>query len=127
MTFSIAPGSSRGERAASAWMGDDGEVSGDDVVRVTGHPGAFPRDGGAPVEFGDDRLPGLITGWALRTPGEPGVLRRGVTTVGRTAPSCHALQDLAASALRYGWGPGLADALDGARPWWPPGARGGVL
>lgn len=41
----------------------------------------------------------------------PGRLRRGLTAVGRTALSCYVLQNLAASALCYGWGLGLAARL----------------
>ncbi|WP_106396726.1 DUF418 domain-containing protein [Actinocorallia populi] len=64
-------------------------------------------------------LLGLVTTLALRATGAPGPLRRGVTAVGRTALSGYVFQNLAASALCYGWGLGLAARLDWARPWWP--------
>ncbi|GAA2336261.1 DUF418 domain-containing protein [Saccharopolyspora halophila] len=47
-----------------------------------------------------------------------GPLLRGMTSVGRTALSCYVLQNLAAAALCYGWGLGLAVRLDAWRPWW---------
>jgi uncharacterized protein len=68
------------------------------------------------VAFG---LLGLVTTLALRATGEHGVLRRGLTSVGRSALSCYVFQNLAAATLCYGWGLGLATELDWARPWWP--------
>ncbi|MGW5644079.1 DUF418 domain-containing protein [Saccharopolyspora sp. NPDC003752] len=53
---------------------------------------------------------------ALR--GTPGVLRRGLTAVGRMALSCYVFQNLVAAILCYGWGFGLAARFDWARPWW---------
>ncbi|MFI0470777.1 DUF418 domain-containing protein [Saccharopolyspora sp. 5N102] len=53
---------------------------------------------------------------ALR--GTPGILRRGLTAVGRMALSCYVFQNLVAAILCYGWGFGLAARFDWARPWW---------
>ncbi|MFJ5104883.1 DUF418 domain-containing protein [Streptomyces sp. NPDC088554] len=64
-------------------------------------------------------LLGLVTTLAHRMTGEHGVLRRGVTAVGRSALSCYVFQNLVAAALCYGWGLGLATELGWARPWWP--------
>lgn len=64
-------------------------------------------------------LLGLVTSLAHRATGAHGVLRRGVTAVGRSALSCYVFQNLAASVIGYGWGLGLAAKLDWARPWWP--------
>ncbi|MFF8613872.1 DUF418 domain-containing protein [Streptomyces sp. NPDC015350] len=64
-------------------------------------------------------LLGLVTTLAHRATGEHGLLRRGLTAVGRCALSSYVFQNLAASALCYGWGLGLAGELDWARPWWP--------
>ncbi|MFI6739346.1 DUF418 domain-containing protein [Nonomuraea sp. NPDC050451] len=71
-------------------------------------------------------LLGLITSIVLGMRGAPGVLRKGITDVGRTALSCYVFQNLAASVLCYGWGLGLADRFDGLRPWWVPVAWGGI-
>ncbi|RZQ61575.1 DUF418 domain-containing protein [Amycolatopsis suaedae] len=54
----------------------------------------------------------------LRLPGRHGVLRRGLTAVGKTALTGYILQNLLGSALAYGWGLGLAVTLAGYRPWW---------
>ncbi|MGP4095369.1 DUF418 domain-containing protein [Nonomuraea sp. KM90] len=62
----------------------------------------------------------LITSIVLGMRGSPGVLRRGLTSVGRTALSCYVFQNLAASGLCYGWGLGPAARFDGLRPWWVP-------
>lgn len=43
----------------------------------------------------------------------PGLLRRGIEAVGRTALSCYVLQNVLASALCFDWGLGLA----GGEPW----------
>ncbi|GAA4058100.1 DUF418 domain-containing protein [Nonomuraea soli] len=71
-------------------------------------------------------LLGLITSVVLRLRGEPGVVRRGLTNVGRTALSCYIFQNLVASFLCYGWGLGLAARLDWLRPWWVPVAWAGI-
>ncbi|MEV1171935.1 DUF418 domain-containing protein [Nonomuraea sp. NPDC049784] len=71
-------------------------------------------------------LLGLITSIVLGMRGAPGLLRRGITGVGRTALSCYVFQNLAAGVLCYGWGLGLADRLDGLRPWWVPVAWAGI-
>ncbi|MGV9379024.1 DUF418 domain-containing protein [Nonomuraea sp. NPDC003707] len=71
-------------------------------------------------------LLGLITSIVLGMRGAPGVLRRGITDVGRTALSCYVFQNLAASVLCYGWGLGLAGRFDGLRPWWVPVAWAGI-
>ncbi|WP_040405817.1 DUF418 domain-containing protein [Amycolatopsis nigrescens] len=63
-------------------------------------------------------LLGLITTLVLRTRGEPGPLRRGLTAVGRAALSGYIFQNLAAGVLCYGWGLGLAATFADARPWW---------
>ncbi|MEV0612556.1 DUF418 domain-containing protein [Nonomuraea sp. NPDC050404] len=68
----------------------------------------------------------MITSVVLGLRGEPGPLRRGLTNVGRTALSCYVFQNLAASVLCYNWGLGLADRLDGLRPWWVPVAWAGI-
>ncbi|MFI6508114.1 DUF418 domain-containing protein [Streptosporangium sp. NPDC050855] len=65
-------------------------------------------------------LLGLVATLARRATGAPGVLRRGLTNVGRTALSCYIFQNLVASALCYGWGLGLAARFDDLRPWWVP-------
>ncbi|MET9340441.1 DUF418 domain-containing protein [Nonomuraea sp. NPDC003804] len=62
----------------------------------------------------------LLTSIVLGMKGAPGVMRRGLAGVGRTALSCYVFQNLAASVLCYGWGLGLAVRLDGLRPWWVP-------
>lgn len=53
------------------------------------------------VAFG---LLGGITALVNRVKAEAGVLRRGLTSVGRAALSCYIAQNLLASALCYGWG-----------------------
>ncbi|GAA4919282.1 uncharacterized protein HD597_005972 [Nonomuraea thailandensis] len=68
----------------------------------------------------------LVTSIVLGMKGAPGVLRRGLTGVGRTALSCYVFQNLAAGALCYGWGLGLAARFDGLRPWWVPVAWGTI-
>ncbi|MEU7003132.1 DUF418 domain-containing protein [Nonomuraea sp. NPDC046570] len=65
-------------------------------------------------------LLGLITSIVLRLGEHQGVVRRGLTSVGRAALSSYILQNLVASVLCYGWGLGLAARLDWARPWWIP-------
>ncbi|MEU6645092.1 DUF418 domain-containing protein [Saccharomonospora sp. NPDC046836] len=70
------------------------------------------------VAFG---LLGLVPWLLHRMHAESGPLRRGLTAVGRTALSSYVLQNLLAGILCYGWGFGLAAALDDARPWWVPG------
>ncbi|GIH90257.1 DUF418 domain-containing protein [Planobispora siamensis] len=65
-------------------------------------------------------LLGLVTTIVHRMSGAPGPLRRGLTAVGRTALSCYVFQNLAGAVLCYGWGLGLAERLDGLRPWWVP-------
>ncbi|WP_223167563.1 DUF418 domain-containing protein [Nonomuraea sp. SYSU D8015] len=67
-------------------------------------------------------LLGLITSILLNRDKAPGPVLRGVTNVGRTALSCYVFQNLAAGALCYGWGLGLAERLDTLRPWWVPAA-----
>lgn len=71
-------------------------------------------------------LLGLVATLARRATGAPGVLRRGLTNVGRTALSSYIFQNLVASALCYGWGLGLAATLDGLRPWWVVAAWAGI-
>ena len=67
-------------------------------------------------------LLGLITTVAYRLTAVPGLLRTGVTAVGRTALSCYVFQNLVAAVLCYGWGFGLAARWADARPWWVIGA-----
>ncbi len=67
-------------------------------------------------------LLGLVTTVVARLRGEPGLIRRGVTNVGRTALSCYVFQNVVASALCYGWGLGLATRFADLRPWWVFGA-----
>jgi uncharacterized protein len=55
----------------------------------------------------------LGTTLVARARTRPGLLRRGVEGVGRTALSCYVLQNVLASALCYDWGLGLA----GGGPW----------
>jgi uncharacterized protein len=50
----------------------------------------------------------LGTTLVARAKTRPGLLRRGVEGVGRTALSCYVLQNVLASALCYDWGLGLA-------------------
>ena len=52
----------------------------------------------------------------------PGLARRGITAIGRTALTCYVLQNLLASAVCYGWGLGLAGRWADWRPWWVPAA-----
>ena len=61
-------------------------------------------------------LLGLIPTVLYRMRTTPGVLRRGLTSVGRTALSCYVFQNLLASVLCYSWGLGLAERWDSARP-----------
>ncbi|MCF6471527.1 DUF418 domain-containing protein [Nonomuraea sp. MG754425] len=68
----------------------------------------------------------LVTSIVLGMKGAPGVLRRGLAGVGRTALSCYVFQNLAAGVLCYGWGLGLAARLDGLRPWWVPVGWAGI-
>ncbi|GAA5768448.1 hypothetical protein Aros01_04959 [Streptosporangium roseum] len=68
----------------------------------------------------------LVTTLVHRMAGAPGLLRRGLTNVGRTALSCYVFQNLAAAALCYGWGLGLAAEFDELRPWWVVAAWAGV-
>ncbi|TDD12341.1 DUF418 domain-containing protein [Nonomuraea deserti] len=65
-------------------------------------------------------LLGLITTIVLGLRGAPGVVRRGLTNVGRAALSGYVFQNLVAGVLCYGWGLGLASRLDAYRPWWVP-------
>ncbi|MGH3882831.1 MAG: DUF418 domain-containing protein [Pseudonocardiaceae bacterium] len=67
-------------------------------------------------------LLGLITTVAYRLTAVPGLLRTGLTAVGRTALSCYVFQNLVAAVLCYGWGFGLAARFADARPWWVIGA-----
>ncbi|GAA2209054.1 DUF418 domain-containing protein [Nonomuraea monospora] len=68
----------------------------------------------------------LVTSIVHGMKGAPGVLRRGLSGVGRTALSCYVFQNVAASVLCYGWGLGLATRFDALRPWWVPVAWGGI-
>ncbi|GAA0505844.1 hypothetical protein GCM10011581_32020 [Saccharopolyspora subtropica] len=63
-------------------------------------------------------LLGLIPTVLRSMRGTPGLLQRGLTSVGRTALSCYVFQNLMATILCYGWGFGLATRFDWARPWW---------
>lgn len=71
-------------------------------------------------------LLGLITTVVYRLTAVPGLLRTGLTAVGRTALSCYVLQNLVAAVLCYGWGFGLAARFADARPWWVIGAWAGI-
>ncbi|MFE0255056.1 DUF418 domain-containing protein [Streptomyces sp. NPDC059010] len=51
----------------------------------------------------------------------PGPLLTGLTSVGRTALSGYVLQNVLCVLVSYGIGLGLAERLDGARPWWVVG------
>ncbi|MEC3975108.1 DUF418 domain-containing protein [Amycolatopsis sp. H20-H5] len=66
-------------------------------------------------------LLGLITRLVHRMRQEPGLIRTGLTSIGRTALSCYVTQNLLAGAFCYGWGLGLAATLNDARPWWVAG------
>ncbi|MEV7006154.1 DUF418 domain-containing protein [Streptosporangium sp. NPDC051022] len=68
----------------------------------------------------------LTTTLVHRMSGAPGLVRRGLTAVGRTALSCYVFQNLAGAVLCYGWGLGLAARFDGLRPWWVAGAWAGI-
>ncbi|MGH3872942.1 MAG: DUF418 domain-containing protein [Pseudonocardiaceae bacterium] len=63
-------------------------------------------------------LLGLITTVAYRLTAVPGLLRTGLTAVGRTSLSCYVFQNLVAAVLCYDWGFGLAVRFADARPWW---------
>ncbi|MFD7656516.1 DUF418 domain-containing protein [Actinosynnema sp. NPDC059797] len=63
------------------------------------------------VAFG---LLGGITWLVNRMRAEQGVLRAGLSAVGRAALSCYVAQNLLASALCYPWGLGLATRFGGA-------------
>ncbi|GAA0951830.1 DUF418 domain-containing protein [Nonomuraea longicatena] len=69
-------------------------------------------------------LLGFVTSLVLRM--RDGVVRRGLSNVGRTALSCYIFQNLVAGVLCYGWGLGLAERLDWLRPWWVPVAWAGI-
>ncbi|MGH3915051.1 MAG: DUF418 domain-containing protein [Pseudonocardiaceae bacterium] len=71
-------------------------------------------------------LLGLITTVTYRLAAGPGLLRTGMTAVGRTALSCYVFQNLVAGALCYDWGLGLATRFADARPWWVIGAWVGI-
>ena len=71
-------------------------------------------------------LLGLITTVTYRLTAVPGMLRTGLTAVGRTALSCYVFQNLVAAVLCYGWGLGLAARFADARPWWVIGAWTGI-
>jgi uncharacterized protein len=71
-------------------------------------------------------LLGVITTLLLRARGAPGRCQRGLAAVGRTALSCYVFQNVAASALCYGWGLGLALRWADYRPWWVLGAWLGI-
>jgi uncharacterized protein len=71
-------------------------------------------------------LLGLITTVVYRLSAVPGLVRTGITAVGRTALSCYVLQNVVASMLCYGWGFGLAARFDGLRPWWVIAAWAGI-
>ncbi|HEY6737820.1 MAG TPA: DUF418 domain-containing protein, partial [Actinopolymorphaceae bacterium] len=71
-------------------------------------------------------LLGLVTTVLHRVRSRPGLVRRGLICVGRTALSCYVLQNVLASILCYGWGFGLAETLADARPWWVVGAWLGI-
>lgn len=82
-------------RAGGVAAGEDG-AGGGNVVRST-----------------DGRWPAPVRSGGLRPRTGPGLLRRGVEGVGRTALSCYVLQNLIASWLCYDWGLGLADGSIG--------------
>lgn len=81
---------------------------------------------GASIDTGAVGLLGLITTVTYRLTAVPGLLRIGLTAVGRTALSCHVFQNLVAAVLCYGWGFGLAARFADARPWWVIGAWTGI-
>ncbi|WP_367130015.1 DUF418 domain-containing protein [Saccharothrix sp. HUAS TT1] len=70
------------------------------------------------VAFG---LLGGITALVNRMRAEPGVLRGGLTAVGRSALSCYVGQNLIASALCYQWGLGLAQRWGNSGAWFTVG------
>jgi uncharacterized protein len=71
-------------------------------------------------------LLGLVTTVVYRLSAVPGLVRTGITAVGRTALSCYVLQNVVASVLCYGWGFGLAARFAGLRPWWVIAAWTGI-
>ncbi|MGH4009658.1 MAG: DUF418 domain-containing protein, partial [Pseudonocardiaceae bacterium] len=71
-------------------------------------------------------LLGLITTVVYQLTDAPGLLRTGLTAVGRTSLSCYVFQNLVAAVLCYGWGFGLASRFADARPWWVIGAWAGI-
>ena len=71
-------------------------------------------------------LLGLITTVVYRLTAVPGMLRTGLTAVGRTSLSCYVFQNVVAAVLCYGWGFGLAVRFADARPWWVIGAWTGI-
>ncbi|WP_040420600.1 DUF418 domain-containing protein [Actinopolymorpha alba] len=73
-------------------------------------------------------LLGLVTRLVLQMGASqsPGILRTGLTSVGRTALSCYVFQNLAGTILCYGWGFGLAARFEDLRPWWVPAAWLGI-
>ncbi|CCH29765.1 DUF418 domain-containing protein [Actinosynnema sp. NPDC047251] len=70
------------------------------------------------VAFG---LLGGITALVHRMRAEPGVLRRGVTAVGRSALSCYIGQNLIASVLCYRWGLDLTGRFGHLGVWFTVG------
>ncbi|MET0190747.1 MAG: DUF418 domain-containing protein [Pseudonocardia sediminis] len=62
-------------------------------------------------------LVAVVTTLVLRARGPEGMVRRGLTAVGRTALSCYVLQNVVASVLCYSWGLGLAATMATAGPW----------
>ncbi|MEV0676180.1 DUF418 domain-containing protein [Actinosynnema sp. NPDC050436] len=70
------------------------------------------------VAFG---LLGGITALVHRMRAEPGVLRRGVTSVGRAALSCYIGQNLIASVLCYRWGLDLVGRFGHLGVWFTVG------
>ncbi|GAA3644224.1 DUF418 domain-containing protein [Nonomuraea antimicrobica] len=91
-----------------------------------GGPGWFVVDRYLVAPLVSLGLLALITSIVLGLREAPGVLRRGLSGVGRTALSCYVFQNVAAAVLCYDWGLGLADRLDGWRPWWVPVAWAGI-
>ncbi|MCG5219013.1 DUF418 domain-containing protein [Streptosporangium soli] len=71
-------------------------------------------------------LLGLITTVVAKMRETPGLVRRSVTNVGRSALTSYVFQNLAAAVLCYGWGFGLAARFADFRPWWVIGAWAGI-
>ncbi|GAB3146518.1 DUF418 domain-containing protein [Micromonospora sonneratiae] len=59
-----------------------------------------------------------LVGWIVDRARSADPVTTALAAVGRTALSGYVLQNLLSAIVCYGWGLGLATALDASRPWW---------